>query len=224
VIENLRFHADLFGMTEARFRSRASELIQTLGLAGLEDRGASHLSLGQKRRLTLARALLHEPELLILDEPTNGLDPIAARELYRLLIRMTDQDGSTLLVTTHNLAEVESVCHRAAIIHHGSLVACDTIGALTDELSRPTLDLICDAVPDGYETALASVSGVASVTRTELGLNIELTSDGPINAILAHAMDAGVGLLEVRRHRASLTEVYLDRIASDAAAARGSPT
>jgi ABC-2 type transport system ATP-binding protein len=216
VIGNLRFYAELYGVGPSSFETRAAELIEFLGLGGLEDRSARDLSLGQKRKLALARAMLHEPELLILDEPTNGLDPIAAQELYRLLTRLTDEHGTTLLVTTHNLVEVESVCHRAAIIDHGKLIACDTIDALTARSHRPALSLACSTVPEGYEESLSQLPVVDSVERTSEGLEVQLTAPGPINEVLQHAISAGLEIHEVNRHRASLTDVYVDHVARDA--------
>jgi ABC-2 type transport system ATP-binding protein len=216
VIGNLRFYAELYGVGPSSFETRAAELIEFLGLGGLEDRSARDLSLGQKRKLALARAMLHEPELLILDEPTNGLDPIAAQELYRLLTRLTDEHGTTLLVTTHNLVEVESVCHRAAIIGRGHLIACDTIDALTERSHRPSWALSCGAIPDGYEDRLCALAEVQAVMRTDDGLDIELVASGPINAVLAHAIEAGLEIHELSRHRASLTDVYVDHVARDA--------
>jgi ABC-2 type transport system ATP-binding protein len=215
VLDNLRFYAELYGVTPATFETRAAELIEFLGLSGLEDRRARDLSLGQKRKLALARAMLHEPELLILDEPTNGLDPIAAQELYGLLTRLTDEHGTTLLVTTHNLVEVESVCHRAAIIDGGRLIACDTIEALTERSHRPSLTLVCSSIPGAYEDSLTALESVLRVDRCAEGLEVELAQGGPVNAVLQHAISAGLAIHEVRRHRASLTDVYVDHLTGD---------
>jgi ABC-2 type transport system ATP-binding protein len=215
VIDNLRFYATLYGVPPGRFGSRVAELIGFLGLHGLEDRHARDLSLGQKRKLALARTLLHEPELLILDEPTNGLDPIAAQELYGLLTRLTEEHGTTVLVTTHNLVEVETVCNRAAIIDGGRLIACDTIEELTARSHRPSLTLICRDIPAGYEAALASLEVVSTVTPIDGGLQVELVHGGPANPVLEHALAAGLAIDEVRRHRASLTDVYVDHVARD---------
>jgi ABC-2 type transport system ATP-binding protein len=127
--ENLRFHAQLYGISQAAFRQRASEL---LALVELEDRAHDRVEVysgGMKRRLEVARGLLHEPKVLFLDEPTLGLDPQTRRHIWDYLRRLGAAQGITIFMTTHYMDEAEN-CTRVAVIDHGQLVAIDTPSAL----------------------------------------------------------------------------------------------
>jgi len=116
--------------------SRLPQLLDYAGLAGREDARISTLSGGMKRRLTLARALINDPQLLVLDEPTTGLDPQARHLIWERLRRLT-QEGKTLLLTTHFMEEAERLCHRIAIMDHGRLIAIGTPRQLIAEYIEP---------------------------------------------------------------------------------------
>lgn len=115
----------LHGLTEDRIASRIVELIDVLGLSACQDRPCGRLSTGQRQRVSLGRALVHDPPALILDEPTNGLDIIGARDLLDLLERLRD-DGRAVLVSTHRLHEIERRCDRFLMIHAGRIVGQGT--------------------------------------------------------------------------------------------------
>ena len=119
--ENLIVYARYFGMADAAIRPRIAELLDFAGLAGKEDANIRTLSGGMKRRLTLARALVNDPELLLLDEPTTGLDPQARHLIWERLKRLLAQ-GKTILLTTHFMDEAERLCQRLAIIDDGKMV------------------------------------------------------------------------------------------------------
>ena len=129
----------LHGLAEDRIASRIAELVAVLGLAACGDRPCGRLSTGQRQRVSLGRALVHDPPALVLDEPTNGLDVVGARDLLDLLERMRD-DGRAVLVSTHRLHEIERRCNRFLIIHAGRIVGEGT----RDELA---------AAPGGLEAA-----------------------------------------------------------------------
>ncbi len=148
VRESLELHGILHGMGRAARRARIREL---LAFGGLEDRGGSlgrTLSGGLKRRVTILRALLHHPAILLLDEPTVGLDPSSRRRLWDL-IRAVNRDGVTVLLTTHYIEEAEFLCHRVGIIHQGRLIEEGRPGAMIEGLGEDAVD-----VPgaDGTET------------------------------------------------------------------------
>ena len=123
--ENLLVYGRYFGLKDAEMRPRISELLDFAGLAGKEDSGIRTLSGGMKRRLTLARALINDPELLVLDEPTTGLDPQARHLIWDRLKRLLSA-GKTILLTTHFMDEAERLCDRIAIVDGGRLI---TLGA-----------------------------------------------------------------------------------------------
>jgi ABC-type multidrug transport system ATPase subunit len=132
VAENLEFRGRYFGMSRARARERAADLLATSALTGRRRAMPAELSGGQAKRLMICRALVHRPEVLFLDEPTAGLDPQTRIHLWDTL-RTLQADGQTILLTTHYLEEAEALCDRVAIIDHGTLLACDTIGNLTGD-------------------------------------------------------------------------------------------
>jgi ABC-2 type transport system ATP-binding protein len=128
--QNLSFFARLLGLHGARGRQRVDELLERLGLAGLADRTYRTLSAGNRQRLAIARALLHDPPLLLLDEPTGALDSAATAELRRLL-RERAAAGGAVVLTSHHLAEIEQLCARVAVLRRGELVACADVASLT---------------------------------------------------------------------------------------------
>ena len=129
VYANLRLHGMLHHMPATRREKRISELLEFVGLAERRDEAVRRLSGGLKRRLMIARALLHEPKVLFLDEPTVGLDAQTRRRIWDL-IRRSHQAGVTIMLTTHYIEEAESLCHRVGIIDNGKLISLDTPASL----------------------------------------------------------------------------------------------
>jgi len=136
VAENLRVYGRYFGMSRAAVAARVPELLEFAGLAGRADARINMLSGGMKRRLTLARALINDPQLLVMDEPTTGLDPQARHLIWERLRRLT-QEGKTLVLTTHFMEEAERLCHRLAIMDRGRLIAAGSPRALIAEHIEP---------------------------------------------------------------------------------------
>ena len=151
---NLDIHARLWRVEPAEARSRISELAQTLGLAELLDRPVASYSGGERRRLEIARALVSQPEVLFLDEPTVGLDPRIRHELLEAIGRVRERNQVTILLTTHYLDDAERLCDRIAIIHAGQIVGLDTPVALLAGLGRELVEL---RVNGDAATALASL-------------------------------------------------------------------
>ena len=136
VAENLRVYGRYFGMSRAAVAARVPELLEFAGLAGRADARINMLSGGMKRRLTLARALINDPQVLVMDEPTTGLDPQARHLIWERLRRLT-QEGKTLVLTTHFMEEAERLCHRLAIMDRGRLIAAGSPRALIAEHIEP---------------------------------------------------------------------------------------
>src|SRR6516165_6509005 len=129
VVENLQIYGRYFRLSDRVIESRIPRLLEFAGLAGKSDASIRTLSGGMKRRLILARALINDPELLILDEPTTGLDPQARHLIWDGLRQLLSQ-GKTILITTHFMDEAERLCSRLAVIDHGRMIACDAPRAL----------------------------------------------------------------------------------------------
>ena len=136
--DNLRYFAELYGLEPDVTRRRIPELLELVGLSGRGEDRVETFSSGMQQRLHLARALLHDPELIFLDEPTVGIDPVGARELHSTVKELIAR-GKTLLLTTHYMAEAEELCDRIAIIKQGRLVALDTTAALKRSISGDSL-------------------------------------------------------------------------------------
>ena len=166
-LDNLRYFADLYGIAPDVSRRRIGDLLERLGLAGREHDKVEHYSRGMKQRLHLARGLLNDPEVLFLDEPTIGLDPVGAREL-RVMIRGLADAGKTIFLTTHYMFEADAICDRIAVIKKGSIVAEGTPGSikrLVEHLGIVEFDVV--GMPDEKLRALRELPGVSSVSVSD---------------------------------------------------------
>ncbi len=132
--ENLRFFGALYGLADPELSERVEEVLTTIGLRERADERADHYSGGMKRRLNLGAALVHRPRLLLLDEPTAGVDPQSRNHIFEEVRRLNAR-GMTIVYTTHYMEEVEALCSRVGIIDHGRLIACDTLAELLRCLS-----------------------------------------------------------------------------------------
>ncbi len=150
VRETLTYHGGYFGMQRDEAEERAEEMIGAFGLQGKRDTRAPKLSGGQRRRLLLARALMHRPRLVILDEPTAGVDFELRTELWRY-IRQLHAEGTTILLTTHYLEEAETLCEEIGLIHDGHLIARDTAAGLSERYGA-------DRLEDVYVKAMAGAA------------------------------------------------------------------
>lgn len=143
--ENLTAHGHLYGISGARLRDRSAAMLERLGLSARERDRVETLSGGLQRRVELAKALLHEPELLLLDEPTAYLDPEIAWQVKNALLEAQREKGTTILYTSHNMDEVERMCKRIIFLHHGKVIAAGspieiTQAILEEEREEPALE------------------------------------------------------------------------------------
>ena len=209
-IQNLLFHADYFGIPRARSAPRAQALLDQLEIGDRGDARVEHLSGGQQQRLMIARALIHEPEILFLDEPTVGLDPKARLALWEILQALHRQ-GRTIVMTTHYMEEADRLCDRVAIVDHGKLLALDTPAHLKARAPGGTLVHIGfdrDAAP-----ALAAVGGLPGVSRPSaqgavLTLYAERAGES-LPAILRAAQDTGLNPVDIRLTPPSLETLFV---------------
>jgi ABC-2 type transport system ATP-binding protein len=162
-LDNLRFFADVYRVPARSKQRRIDELLETVGLKGREDERVETYSRGMRQRLHIARGLLHDPEVLFLDEPTIGLDPVGAREL-RDTVAGLQQAGKTILLTTHYMLEADELCDRVAIITDGRIVAHGTPTELKRGISdRNVIEIEAFGVGEETITRLRAVAGVVSV-------------------------------------------------------------
>jgi ABC-2 type transport system ATP-binding protein len=185
--------------------ARADALLEELGLAERGDQTVKKYSLGMKQRLGLAAALLKEPELLILDEPANGLDPAGIRDVRQLLRRLGDE-GRTVFLSSHLLAEVEHICDAVAILRHG---ACVATGSVHEVLSLAKPKAMIVSVPDVVEAR--SVLRRKGISSTVQGDRLRVPPPpGGGAAITAALASAGVWLSELRTEDVTLEDMFLE--------------
>jgi ABC-2 type transport system ATP-binding protein len=209
-IQNLLFHAAYFGIPRSSSLPRARALLEQLGLADRADAKVDQLSGGQQQRLMIARALIHEPEILFLDEPTVGLDPQARLSLWEVL-RSLHQQGRTIIMTTHYMEEADRLCDRLAIVDHGKLLALDTPEGLKARAPGGTL---IEVTLDGEAAPLlAAVQALPQLVRVaawgnEIQGYAERVGEA-IPAILRAAEQAGRLPTDIRLAPPSLETLFV---------------
>jgi ABC-2 type transport system ATP-binding protein len=212
VEENLLFHAAYFGVPGAEARRRAAELLERFRIGEARDRRPEQLSGGQQQRLMIARALIHEPRVLFLDEPTVGLDPQARLALWDVL-RALHADGRTIVMTTHYMEEADRLCDRVAIVDGGRLLTCDTPAALARAAPGGTLvELALDGDAAAAATAAraAGIPGVSAVEARGDTLRATATRSGPaLPGLLDAAERAGRAVHDVRLVPPSLESLFV---------------
>lgn len=203
--QTLDYWAALYAVEAGETRRRVPFLLDRVGLTDRADDRVETYSRGMKQRLHLARALVGNPRILFLDEPTIGMDPIAARD-FRSLIKELRGEGRTILITTHDMAEAEAVCDKVALIDRGQLITVETPDGLARLVSRhERIDF--EGGPD-LAQQVAALPGVARVQVGPTGgFRVELTQAEALNPVLSHLVAAGVTSLQTSRP--SLEEVYI---------------
>ena len=214
VLEYLAFVAKIKGVPPADQKQRVRTVMERTRVADMANRLCSKLSKGYKQRVGLAQALIHNPDVLILDEPTAGLDPKQINET-RLLIKELAGDH-TIILSTHILPEVSQTCQRVVIINKGKVVAVDTPGNLTDRLSgSSTMYIQVDANGSDASPVLSGVAGVTRVVESDrhaglVGYEVASESGRDVRRALANTVvTQGWGLVELRPARVSLEEVFI---------------
>jgi ABC-2 type transport system ATP-binding protein len=207
--DNLDFYARIWRMGRDTRRARVREMLEKLGLWERRREPVANWSRGMKQKLAVARALLHRPELIFLDEPTAGLDPVAAAALRDDLGALAEREGATVFLTTHNLTEAEKLCALVAVIRGGKLVA---VGS-PDQLRSRSGSQRAEVTGRGFEgAALSAVRALPIVTAANV-VNGRLTVDLAVNAdvapVVAALVSAGASVEEVRKGAASLEDIFL---------------
>jgi ABC-2 type transport system ATP-binding protein len=200
----LEVQAGLYGVPKAQRRSD-----EILALIGLEDKAEAYartLSGGMRRRLLLGKALVHHPQILVLDEPTAGVD-IELRQMLWTNIRKLNQDGMTIILTTHYLEEAEEMCDQIAIINQGQVVARDSTAALLGRMDRKTMVIH----PANPATQLPEGPGLDVMQRADGSLAISYhTRQTTAEQVLEAVHDAGVSIRDVKTEQADLQDVFLN--------------
>jgi ABC-2 type transport system ATP-binding protein len=184
------------------------EILERVGIAEAADRKASDYSKGMKQRLTLGMALVGDPELLILDEPSTGLDPSGVQDVRQIVQAEADR-GTTVFFSSHILSQVEAVCDRVGILRQGELVAVDTVEGLRDATgARATLQVSVDAVDDDALAAVRSLSGVSNVNYSEGTLTASVDDDAKMDVVTT-LEEYGGNVSDFETAEASLEELFM---------------
>ncbi|WP_432508301.1 ATP-binding cassette domain-containing protein [Halorubrum ezzemoulense] len=222
-----RKHAE-FAVESKEAADDPDALLARVGLADAADRAAGEYSKGMRQRLALAMALVDDPDLLVLDEPSSGLDPAGAKEM-REIVRAEAERGATVFFSSHILEQVDAVCDRVGILRDGELVAEDSVEGLREAVGgEETLDVAAAGADDEAMAAVRALDGVSGVTRDGDELVVNCDSDAKTEVIAA-LEDAGVAVADFHTREASLEDLFLaytegDAATRDAGAAPSAPT
>jgi len=213
VQENLEFRSRFFGLSLREASRRAEQLLEVFGLADRRKAMSTDLSGGQARRLLIARALVHRPDVLFLDEPTAGLDPQTRVNLWDIL-QVLHAQGQTILLTTHYMEEAEALCEQIAVIDHGEVLASGTVNELKDGAGAETVITVRyeDAVPEDLaaRTGLAERPGVSKVEADGDQLRV-FSSDpeGILGDLIGTGAKDGLHVRDATQQKPSLETVFL---------------
>ncbi len=210
--ESLSIYADLYGVPRMAVKPRIQELLIEFDLADRANEKVGGYSKGMKQRLALARALLHKPELLFLDEATSGLDPVSAHHVNELIERMARREGCTVFMCTHNLVEAQRLCDRVAILEHGQLVALGTPTELTRQYVR-RLDVEVEVADEQIPFALGVLRGLPQIVLGEPAkpngaLVVTINKHESIPEVLAALVQNHIRVYRMAPQEANLEQVY----------------
>ncbi len=207
--DNLEFYGRVWHLPRTERRMRIQELLTRLGLWERRKERVGTWSRGMKQKLALARALLHRPSLIFLDEPTAGLDPVAAAAVREDLVTLVAHEGVTVFLTTHNLAEAEKLCHLVGVIREGKLLAVGPLDELRSRAGAPQTTVTGRGFTDDVLALLRARPEVTEVALQDGVLSLTLREGMDTAPLVAALVKAGVQVEEVHRGEASLEEVFL---------------
>jgi ABC-2 type transport system ATP-binding protein len=214
VDENIRFYADLFGVRKAEREERAAQLLQAAGMSEFRKRLAGKLSGGMKQKLGLVCALIHRPKVILLDEPTTGVDPVSRRDFWRILYELA-AEGVAILTSTAYLDEAER-CHRVALLDKGKLLFCDTPARLKAGMGKGVLSVI-SAEPRRLRDLLEHADGISSLVLTGDGLHVVVDDAARrIPEFEARLKSANIPFDAIQQVAPSIEDLFVDAVQSGA--------
>lgn len=216
---NLWFFSQLYGLPSKLAHQRIDEFSKMLGLEDYLDRKFYALSTGYRQRVTIARAFINDPKVVFLDEPTIGLDVMTAMKIREFLLEQAKEYGRTILLATHNMAEVDAICSRVGIIDKGKILACDSPMELKRSLGAPPLVMeISPPAPQSSLEPLSKVDGVrgfTSLVDEERGIEriqVVLDSDESATGVVDFVKKSGMNLVSNWRQQTTLEEVFVSLV------------
>ena len=212
VEENLSIYAKLYGVPRAERKRNIEELLEAVDLLKWRNAETRTLSGGMRRRLEIARGLVHSPRIFFLDEPTTGLDPVSRVAVWEMLGKLKARRGLTILITTHYMDEADRLCDRIAIVDHGELVALDTPANLKRSVpGNNVIEVQFHAPPEDLPGRLHALPGVTSVQDEGAGMFRVLTTDGSTTttALVEAAVRAEIGITSLSVQNTTLDDVFV---------------
>ncbi len=207
--DNLEFYGRAWRMPPADRQARIRALLDGMQLWDRRGEKAGSWSRGMQQRLAVARALLHRPELLFLDEPTAGLDVMAAAAVRDELAALAEREGITIFLTTHNMAEAERLCSIVAVIRAGRIVAIGTPAELRASTGTPRAEITGRGFSEETLAALRALPQVRAVERRNGQLVVDLAGDGETAPLVRSLVESGAEVDEVRHGQATLEDVFV---------------
>jgi ABC-2 type transport system ATP-binding protein len=211
VRENLQIYAKLYGVPRDTRLRLIDELLEAVELTAWADKQVKLLSGGMRRRVEIARGLVHEPRIFFLDEPTTGLDPVSRVAVWEMLRRIKQQRSLTVLITTHYMDEADKLCDRIAIIDHGELKALDSPMMLKASIARQnSIEVTFSALPSGWPARLETLDAVQTVTRHDAVFRLA-TANSPatVRALFDAAAAAGLDVTSLAVQSTTLDDVFV---------------
>ncbi len=212
VEENLQIYAKLYGVPARQRRDSVNELLELVDLAKWRDSPTKNLSGGMRRRLEIARGLVHSPRIFFLDEPTTGLDPVSRVAVWEMITGIKERRQLTVLITTHYMDEADRLCDRIAIVDHGKLVALDAPAALKATVPGSTvIEAQFSHAPELWEERLRKLGRVHSVQPEGAGMYRILSDEGSLTTteLVAMALAEGVEVKSLSVQNTTLDDVFV---------------
>jgi ABC-2 type transport system ATP-binding protein len=214
VNENIRFYADLFGVRKSERESRSTQLLKAAGMSEFRMRMAGKLSGGMKQKLGLVCALIHRPKVLLLDEPTTGVDPVSRRDFWRILYELS-AEGVAILTSTAYLDEAER-CHRVALMHQGKLLFSDTPANLKSKLGKGVLS-VTSAEPRSLRMELEHAEGISSLVLAGDGIHVVVDDAARrIPEFTARLTNAHVSFDAMQQVAPTIEDLFVDAVVGEA--------
>ena len=215
VYDNLEFFGRVYHLDAQTRGARIRELLEHLRLWDRRDADVTKLSKGMKQKVAVARALLHRPSLVFLDEPSAGLDPVAAVALREDIQNLARKEGTTVFLTTHNLSEAEKVCDLVGVIRKGQVVAMATPAQLRNRTSKPTARVFGTGFTESALAALRAMPQVCSAALEADHLQVELQPESQMAPLVGLLVREGVQVEEVHKDTGSLEEAFVTLMQED---------
>ena len=212
VWENLSIYAKLYNVPRAQRKESIEELLEAVDLTKWRDAETKTLSGGMRRRLELARGLVHNPRIFFLDEPTTGLDPVSRVAVWEMLNKLKARRQLTILITTHYMDEADRLCDRIAIVDHGQLVALDTPANLKQSVpGNNVIEAQFQAPPEDWEARLGALQEVTAVQNEGAGMFRVLTTNGSrtTTELVEMAVRAGIAIRTLSVQNTTLDDVFV---------------